>query len=269
MCGLGRPGGRSPGFSCWGPGRRRSPGRHRAAQKRTLFGFGELAYEPPHGAETRREAIPVLEVVLPHFQTRHARGRAGRPGTWLRPQSSANCGATSPGAACSHPFAPDEPEATGRLAWMELKRAFRMAQARRTDGRPGRRPFSSCWARKPRALGTSSRSGGEWLGAWGGGAHRRLAERGRLLRPSRSAIVACFTPGRGRRAENGDPWGPRIPPRLYAGAGGCVGSAHHSNQPVQVWRRHGRGPQAGLSIVDRFLHEGRAQGVSLWPSVRR
>ena len=213
--------------------------------KRTLSDSG-LAYETPHGEELSERLSSVLEVVYLIFNEGYA---AARGEDWLRPQL---CDEALRLGRVLTSIAPHEPEAHGLLALMELNAS---RTAARTDAAgepdPAARP-------EPRAAGTSSRSGGD-CGRSGGRAS--LAER--------AAFTPCrrpSSPATPERETAGETDWPRIA-RLYAELAAVVRSpVIELNRAVAVGMAEG--PAAGLSIVDRLLHEPALKAYHLLPSVR-
>ena len=212
--------------------------------KRTLSDSG-LAYETPHGAELSERLSSVLEVVYLIFNEGYA---AARGQDWLRPQL---CNEALRLGRVLTSIAPDEPEAHGLLALMELN-ASRMAARTDAAGEPilllgqNRALWDQFQIRRGMlALGRAHELGGA------GGFYALQA-----------AIVACHA-GAGTAGET-DWW--RIA-RLYAELAALVRSPIvELNRAVAVGMAEG--PQAGLSIVDRLLHEPALKAYHLLPSVR-
>jgi RNA polymerase sigma factor (sigma-70 family) len=212
--------------------------------KRTLSDSG-LAYETPHGAELAERLSSVLEVVYLIFNEGYA---AARGQDWLRPQL---CNEALRMGRVLTSIAPDEPEAHGLLALMELN-ASRMAARTDAAGEPilllgqNRALWDQFQIRRGMlALGRAHELGGA------GGFYALQA-----------AIVACHA-GAGTAGETD--WS-RIA-RLYAELAAVVRSPIiELNRAVAVGMAEG--PAAGLSIVDRLLHEPALKAYHLLPSVR-
>jgi RNA polymerase sigma factor (sigma-70 family) len=212
--------------------------------KRTLSDSG-LAYETPHGAELAERLSSVLEVVYLIFNEGYA---AARGQDWLRPQL---CNEALRLGRVLTSIAPDEPEAHGLLALMELN-ASRMAARTDAAGEPilllgqNRALWDQFQIRRGMlALGRAHELGGA------GGFYALQA-----------AIVACHA-GAGTAGETD--WS-RIA-RLYAELAAVVRSPIiELNRAVAVGMAEG--PAAGLSIVDRLLHEPALKAYHLLPSVR-
>jgi len=212
--------------------------------KRTLSESG-LAYETPHGEALSERLSSVLEVVYLIFNEGYA---AARGQDWLRPQL---CNEALRLGRVLTSIAPDEPEAHGLLALMELN-ASRMAARTDAAGEPillldqNRALWDQFQIRRGmQALGRAHELGGA------GGFYALQA-----------AIVACHA-GAGTAGETD--WS-RIA-RLYAELAAVVRSPIiELNRAVAVGMAEG--PAAGLSIVDRLLHEPALKAYHLLPSVR-
>jgi len=212
--------------------------------KRTLSESG-LAYETPHGEELSERLSSVLEVVYLIFNEGYA---AARGQDWLRPQL---CDEALRLGRVLTSIAPHEPEAHGLVALMELN-ASRTAARTDAAGEPilmldqNRALWDQFQIRRGmQALGRAHELGGT------GGFYALQA-----------AIVACHA-GAGTADETD--WS-RIA-RLYAELAAVVRSPIiELNRAVAVGMAEG--PEAGLSIVDRLLHEPALKAYHLLPSVR-
>jgi RNA polymerase sigma factor (sigma-70 family) len=212
--------------------------------KRTLSDSG-LAYETPHGKELSERLSSVLEVVYLIFNEGYA---AARGEDWVRPQLCEE--ALRLGRVLAS-IAPHEPEAHGLLALMELN-ASRTAARTDAAGEPvllldqNRALWDQFQIRRGlQALGRARELGGA------GGFYTLQA-----------AIIACHAVA-GTAGETD--W-PRIA-RLYAELAAVVRSpVVELNRAVAVGMAEG--PAAGLSIVDRLLHEPALKAYHLLPSVR-
>jgi len=212
--------------------------------KRTLSESG-LAYETPHGAELSARLSSVLEVVYLIFNEGYA---AARGEDWLRPQL---CDEALRLGRVLTAIAPHEPEAHGLLALMELN-ASRTAARTDAAGEPilmldqNRALWDQFQIRRGmQALGRARALGGA------GGSYALQA-----------AIIACHAEAR----TAGDTDWSRIA-GLYAELAALVRSPIiELNRAVAVGMAEG--PQAGLSIVDRLLHEPALKAYHLLPSVR-
>jgi len=212
--------------------------------KRTLSESG-LAYETPHGEALSQRLSSVLEVVYLIFNEGYA---AARGQDWLRPQL---CDEALRLGRVLTSIAPHEPEAHGLLALMELN-ASRTAARTDAAGEPilmldqNRALWDQFQIRRGlQALGRARELGGA------GGSYVLQA-----------AIIACHA--RARTAGETD-WS-RIA-GLYAELAAVVRSPIiELNRAVAVGMAEG--PQAGLSIVDRLLHEPALKAYHLLPSVR-
>jgi RNA polymerase sigma factor (sigma-70 family) len=212
--------------------------------KRTLSESG-LAYEAPRGAALSERLSSVLEVVYLIFNEGYA---AARGQDWLRPQL---CDEALRLGRVLTSIAPHEPEAHGLLALMELN-ASRTAARTDAAGEPILMldQNRSLWdpfqiRRGMQALGRARELGGA------GGFYALQA-----------AIIACHA--RAQTAGETD-WS-RIA-GLYAELAALVRSPIiELNRAVAVGMAEG--PQAGLSIVDRLMHEPALKAYHLLPSVR-
>lgn len=212
--------------------------------KRTLSESG-LAYETPRGAALSERLSSVLEVVYLIFNEGYA---AARGADWLRPQL---CNEALRMGRVLASIAPHEPEAHGLLALMELN-ASRSAARTDAAGEP------ILMLDQNRALWDQFqiRRGMQALG--------RARELGGVsgFYALQAAIVACHAMA--RTAGETD-WS-RIA-GLYAELAGLVRSPIvELNRAVAVGMAEG--PQAGLSIVDRLMHEPALKAYHLLPSVR-
>ena len=212
--------------------------------KRTLSESG-LAYETPHGEALSERLASVLEVVYLIFNEGYA---ASRGDDWMRPQL---CEEALRMGRVLAAIAPHEPEVHGLLALMELN-ASRTAARTDAAGEPilmldqNRALWDQFQIRRGlQALGRARELGGA------GGSYVLQA-----------AIIACHA--RARTAGETD-WS-RIA-GLYAELAAVVRSPIiELNRAVAVGMAEG--PQAGLSIVDRLLHEPALKAYHLLPSVR-
>jgi len=212
--------------------------------KRTLSDSG-LAYETPHGGELSERLSSVLEVVYLIFNEGYA---AARGQHWLRPQL---CDEALRLGRVLTAIAPHEPEAHGLLALMELN-ASRAAARTDAAGEPilmldqNRALWDQFQIRRGlQALGRARKLGGA------GGFYALQA-----------AIIACHA---GAATAGETDW-PRIA-GLYAELATVMRSPIvELNRAVAVGMAEG--PQAGLSIVDRLMHEPALKAYHLLPSVR-
>jgi RNA polymerase sigma factor (sigma-70 family) len=212
--------------------------------KRTLSESG-LAYETPHGEALSERLSSVLEVVYLIFNEGYA---AARGQDWLRPQL---CDEALRLGRVLTSIAPHEPEAHGLLALMELN-ASRTAARTDAAGEPILMldQNRALWDQFEIRLGLQALGRARELGGAGG------------FYVLQAAIIACHA--RARTAGETD-W-PRIA-GLYAELAAVVRSPIiELNRAVAVGMAEG--PQAGLSIVDRLLHEPALKAYHLLPSVR-
>lgn len=212
--------------------------------KRTLSDSG-LAYETPRGEALTQRLTSVLEVVYLIFNEGYT---AARGEDWLRPQL---CGEALRMGRVLAAVAPQEPEAHGLLALMELN-ASRTAARTDAAGEPvllleqNRALWDQLQIRRGlKALDQARALGGE------GGVYALQA-----------AIIACHA--RAGAAADTD-WA-RIA-ELYARLAAVTGSpVVELNRAVAVGMA--RGPEAGLAILDRLAGEPALKGYHLLPSVR-
>ena len=212
--------------------------------KRALSESG-LAYETPRGEELSQRLASVLEVVYLIFNEGYT---AASGEHWLRPQL---CHEALRMARVLTSIAPHEPEAHGLLALMELN-ASRIAARTDATGEPillldqNRALWDQLQIRRGlQALGRARELGGA------SGCYALQA-----------AIVACHAEA--PTADETD-W-PRIS-GLYAELAALVRSpVVELNRAVAVGMAEG--PEAGLSIVDRLVHEIALKEYHLLGSVR-
>src|SRR6202166_2246360 len=212
--------------------------------KRTLSESG-LAYETPHGEELSQRLSSVLEVVYLIFNEGYT-AAAGED--WLRPQL---CHEALRLSRVLTAIAPHEPEAFGLLALMELN-APRAAARVDAAGEPILLldQNRALWDQLQIRRGMQPLAQARELG--GAGAFYAL----------QAAIVACHAQAR----TAGDTDWSRIA-GLYAELASIVRSPIiELNRAVAVGMAEG--PQAGLSIVDRLMHEPALKAYHLLPSVR-
>jgi RNA polymerase sigma factor (sigma-70 family) len=212
--------------------------------KRTLSESG-LAYETPRGEELSERLSSVLEVVYLIFNESYT---AARGEHWLRPQL---CNEALRMGRVLTSIAPHEPEAHGLLALMELN-ASRAAARTDAVGEPillldqNRALWDQLQIRRGMQALRRAR---ELDGA--GGCYALQA-----------AIVACHA----EAGAAGDTDWPRIA-GFYAELAAAVPSPIiELNRAVAVGMAEG--PEAGLSIVDRLMHEPALKSYHLLPSVR-
>jgi RNA polymerase sigma factor (sigma-70 family) len=212
--------------------------------KRTLSESG-LTYETPRGEELSERLASVLEVVYLIFNEGYT---AARGEEWLRPQL---CNEALRIGRVLTTIAPQEPETHGLLALMELN-ASRTAARTDAAGEPILLPDQNraLWdqlqiRRGMQALGRSRELDGA------GGFYALQA-----------AIVACHAQAGTADATD---WS-RIS-ALYAELAARVRSPIiELNRAVAVSMVEG--PQAGLFIVDRLVHEPALKDYHLLPNVR-
>ena len=212
--------------------------------KRSLSESG-LAYETPRGEELSGRLSSVLEVVYLIFNEGYT---AARGEDWLRPQL---CNEALRLGRVLTSIAPHEPEAHGLLALMELN-ASRTAARTDAAGEPillfdqDRALWDQLQIRRGmQALGRARELGGA------SGFYALQA-----------AIIACHAEA--RTAGETD-WS-RIA-GLYAELAAVVRSpVIELNRAVAVGMAEG--PDEGLAIVERLLHEPALKGYHLLPSVR-
>ncbi|MBR0797896.1 RNA polymerase sigma factor [Bradyrhizobium jicamae] len=212
--------------------------------KRTLSESG-LAYETPRGEELSERLASVLEVVYLIFNEGYT---ASRGDEWLRPQL---CSEALRMGRVLATIAPQEPEAHGLLALMELN-ASRMAA--RTD--PAGDPIllmdqnRALWDRLQIRRGQLALSRARELGGAGG------------FYALQAAIVACHAEAETSAATD---W-----TRIAALYGDLAALVHSPvielNRAVAVGMAEG--PLAALAIVDGLAHEPALKAYHLLPSVR-
>jgi RNA polymerase sigma factor (sigma-70 family) len=212
--------------------------------KRTLSESG-LSYETPRGEELSERLASVLEVVYLIFNEGYT---AARGEEWLRPQL---CSEALRIGRVLTTVAPREPETHGLLALMELNASRTVA---RTDA-----------AGEPILLLNQNRALWDQLqirrGMQALGRARELDGAGGFY-ALQAALVACHAAA--ATAEETD-WS-RIA-ALYAELAALVHSpVIELNRAVAVSMVEG--PQAGLVIVDRLVHEPALKGYHLLPNVR-
>ncbi|MDB6084117.1 MAG: polymerase sigma factor [Gammaproteobacteria bacterium] len=212
--------------------------------KRTLSESG-LAYETPRGEELARRLSSVLEVVYLIFNEGYT---AARGEDWLRPQL---CNEALRMGRVLTSIAPQEPEAHGLLALMELNAA---RTAARTDatGEPILMldQDRALWDRLQIRRGMQALEQARELG----GADGKYV--------LQAAIIACHAEAQ----TAGDTDWSRI-----AGFYAQLATLTHSpvvdlNHAVAVGMAEGAG--AGLAIVDRLTREPALKSYHLLPSVR-
>jgi RNA polymerase sigma factor (sigma-70 family) len=216
--------------------------------KRTLRAEG-VEFEVPAGEELRARLPSVLEVVYLIFNEGYA---ASVGEDWLRPEL---CREALRLGRILAALAPEEPEAHGLLALMELQ-ASRTAARVGPDREPIRLPEQdrARWDRLQVARGLAALARAE----------RRLAQMGAVARPYvlQAAIAACH--GRARTAQDTD-W--RRIAILYGLLAEQTGSpVIELNRAVAV--AMSSGPEAGLELVDRLAREPSLERYHHLPSVR-
>ena len=212
--------------------------------KRTLSQSG-LAYETPRGEELSRRLASVLEVVYLIFNEGYT---AARGEDWLRPQL---CNEALRIGRVLTSIAPQEPEAHGLLALMELN-ASRAAARIDATGEPILMADQNraLWDRLQIRRGMQALQHSYRLGGAGG------------FYALQAAIVACHAEAGTADDTN---W-PRIA-GLYAALAALVRSPIiELNRAVAV--AMAEGPDAGLKIVDDLLGEPALKAYHLLPSVR-
>jgi RNA polymerase sigma factor (sigma-70 family) len=212
--------------------------------KRTLSESG-LSYETPRGDALSERLSSVLEVVYLIFNEGYT---AARGEEWLRPQL---CNEALRIGRVLTTVAPREPETHGLLALMELNASRTVA---RTDA-----------AGEPILLLDQNRALWDQLqirrGMQALGRARELDGAGGFY-ALQAALVACHA--KAATADDTD-WS-RIA-ALYAELSALVHSpVIELNRAVAVSMVEG--PQAGLVIVDRLVHEPALKGYHLLPNVR-
>jgi RNA polymerase sigma factor (sigma-70 family) len=212
--------------------------------KRTLSESG-LAYETPRGEELSGRLASVLEVVYLIFNEGYT---AARGVDWLRPQLCSE--ALRIGRVLTS-IAPQEPEAQGLLALMELN-ASRTAARIDAAGEPILLPDQNraLWDQLQIRRGLQALARARELGGANG------------FYALQAAIIACHA--RAGTADATD-W-PRIA-GLYAELTKRVNSpVIELNRAVAVGMAEG--PKAALAIVDRLVHEPALKNYHLLESVR-
>jgi RNA polymerase sigma factor (sigma-70 family) len=212
--------------------------------KRTLSESG-LAYETPRGGELSERLASVLEVVYLIFNEGYT---AARGEDWLRPQLCEE--ALRMGRVLTQ-VAPQEPEAQGLLALMELN-ASRTAARTGADGEPILllEQDRSRWDRLQIRRGLRALGRARELGGAGG------------FYVLQAAIVACHAEAATAEATD---W-PRIA-ALYSELSALARSPIvELNRAVAIGMAEG--PAAGLAIVDGLEHEPALKNYHLLGSVR-
>jgi RNA polymerase sigma factor (sigma-70 family) len=212
--------------------------------KRTLSESG-LAYETPRGEELSQRLASVLEVVYLIFNEGYT---AARGEHWLRPQL---CHEALRIGRVLTSIAPHEPETHGLLALMELN-ASRTAARTDEAGEPILLldQNRALWDQLQIRRGLQALDRARELGGAGG------------CYALQAAIVACHA--QATTADETD-W-PRIS-GLYTELAALVRSPIvELNRAVAVGMAEG--PEAGLSIVDRLVHEVALKEYHLLGSVR-
>jgi RNA polymerase sigma factor (sigma-70 family) len=212
--------------------------------KRTLSQSG-LAYETPRGEQLSQRLASVLEVVYLIFNEGYT---AARGVNWLRPQL---CNDALRMGRVLTSIAPQEPEAHGLLALMELNAS---RTAARTDDAGD--PILLLDQNRARWDQLQIRRGMQALGRV-----RELDGAGGFY-ALQAAIVACHA----QAGTAGETDWPRIA-GLYAELTALVRSPIiELNRAVAVGMAEG--PQAALAIVDRLVHEPALKYYHLLGSVR-
>jgi RNA polymerase sigma factor (sigma-70 family) len=212
--------------------------------KRTLSQSG-LAYETPRGEELSERLASVLEVVYLIFNEGYT---AARGEDWLRPQL---CNEALRMGRTLTAIAPQEPEAHGLLALMELN-ASRAAARVDLTGEPILLADQNraLWDQLQIRRGMQALQRSRELGGVGG------------FYALQAAIIACHAEAR----TAGDTNWPRIA-GFYAELAALVRSPIiELNRAVAV--AMAEGPNAGLEIVDGLLAEPALKTYHLLPSVR-
>ena len=212
--------------------------------KRTLSESG-LTYETPRSGELSGRLASVLEVVYLIFNEGYT---AARGVDWLRPQL---CNEALRIGRVLTSIAPQEPEAQGLLALMELN-ASRTAARTDAAGEPILllEQNRALWDQLQIRRGLQALARARELGGADG------------FYALQAAIVACHA--RASTADATD-W-PRIA-GLYAELAKRVNSpVIELNRAVAVGMAEG--PQAALTIVDRLVHEPTLKNYHLLESVR-
>jgi RNA polymerase sigma factor (sigma-70 family) len=212
--------------------------------KRTLSESG-LTYETPHGEELSQRLSSVLEIVYLIFNEGYT---AARGEDWLRPQL---CNEALRMGRVLTAVAPQEPEAYGLLALMELNAS---RAAARTDD-----------AGEPILILDQNRSLWDQIQIRRG--MQALARARELCGRSgfyalQAAIIACHAEA---RVASDTDWSHIV--GLYAELTALVRSpVIELNRAIAV--SMAESPKAGLEIVDRLLDEPALEGYHLLPSVR-
>jgi RNA polymerase sigma factor (sigma-70 family) len=212
--------------------------------KRTLSESG-LGYETPCGEELSQRLASVLEVVYLIFNEGYA---AARGEEWLRPQL---CDEALRMGRMLTSVAPQEPEALGLLALMELN-ASRTASRTDAAGEPVLLldQDRARWDRLQIQRGMLALARARDLGGAGG------------FYVLQAEIVACHA----RALESGETDWPRIA-GLYGQLAALVPSPVIAlNRAVAVGMAEG--PQAGLAIVEGLVDEPALKSYHLLPCVR-
>ncbi|WP_291863873.1 sigma-70 family RNA polymerase sigma factor [Bradyrhizobium sp.] len=212
--------------------------------KRTLSESG-LTYQTPRGSELSERLASVLEVVYLIFNEGYT---AARGDHWLRPQL---CNEALRMARVLTSIAPQEPEAHGMLALMELN-ASRTAARTDAAGEPILllEQNRTLWDRLQIRRGLQALSRARELGGAGG------------PYALQAAIVACHAQADTAAATD---W-PRIA-ALYANLASVARSPIvELNRAVAVGMAEGAA--AGLALVDRLAHEPALKNYHLLGSVR-
>jgi RNA polymerase sigma factor (sigma-70 family) len=211
--------------------------------KRTLSESG-LAYETPRGEELSERLAAVLEVVYLIFNEGYT---AAHGDDWLRPRL---CSEALRMARVLTSIAPQEPEAHGMLALMELN-ASRIAARTDAAGEPILllEQNRSLWDQLQIRRGLQALARARELGGAG-------------FYVLQAAIIACHA--QANAADETD-W-PRIS-ALYAELAAVARSPIvELNRAVAVGLAEG--PEAGLAMVDRLEHEPALKNYHLLGSVR-
>ena len=212
--------------------------------KRTLSESG-LAYETPRGEELSERLASVLEVVYLIFNEGYT---AARGDDWLRPQL---CNEALRMARVLTQVAPQEPEAHGLLALMELN-ASRIAARTDAAGEPILLPQQNraLWDRLQIRRGLQALARARELGGASG------------FYALQAAIIACHAQASTRGCD-----------RLAAHIGTLWALAAVARSPIVELNRAvavgmAEGPEAALAIVDGLAHEPALKTYHLLDSVR-
>jgi RNA polymerase sigma factor (sigma-70 family) len=212
--------------------------------KRTLSESG-LAYETPHGAELSERLASVLEVVYLIFNEGYT---AARGDEWQRPQL---CNEALRMGRVLTSIAPQEPEAHGLLALMELN-ASRIAARTDSAGDPIllMEQNRARWDQLQIRRGLSALASVRELGGTGG------------FYALQAAIIACHA-----QAVTADDTDWKSIAGFYAELAALVRSpVIELNRAVAVGMAEG--PEPALAMVDRLVHEPALKAYHLLPSVR-